>query len=143
RGIGARAFGPPLLDLNGFDMDQIHKDYVDLKIAQTRRVLPLFKRSNKLFVAVSDPANLQALDEVRFKTNLVPEPIVVEDDKLMAAIHRMVEQSGATLKEMSKLEDMEIGLEDGNAPAPSSVEDDADVEDAPIVKYLQKLLTDS
>ena len=64
--FASRAFGTPLLDLNGFDMDQIHKDYVDLKIAQARRVLPLYRRSNKLFVAVSDPANLQALDEVRF-----------------------------------------------------------------------------
>jgi type IV pilus assembly protein PilB len=141
--FASRAFGTPLLDLSGFDMDQIHKDYVDLKIAQTRRVLPLYRRSNKLFVAVSDPANLQALDEVRFKTNLVPEPIVVEDDKLMAAIHRLVEQTGATLKDMAKLEDMEVGLEDAGSAAPLSIEDDADVEDAPVVKYLQKLLTDA
>jgi type IV pilus assembly protein PilB len=140
--FASRAFGTPLLDLSGFDMDQIHKEHVDLRIAQTRRVLPLYRRSNKLFVAVSDPANLQGLDEVRFKTNLVPEPIVVEDDKLMAAIHRMVEASGATLKDMAKLEDMEVGLEDGGAAAPS-IEDDADVEDAPVVKYLQKLLTDA
>ncbi len=141
--FASRAFGTPLLDLAGFDMDQIHKEYVDLKIAQTRRVLPLYKRSNKLFVAVSDPANLQALDEVRFKTNLVPEPIVVEDDKLIAAIHRMVEASGATLKEMANLEDMEVGLEDGNVTIANSAEDDAEIEDAPVVKYIQKLLTDA
>src|SRR6478752_4432023 len=141
--FASRAFGTPLLDLAGFDMDQIHKEYVDLKIAQTRRVLPLYKRSNKLFVAVSDPANLQALDEVRFKTNLVPEPIVVEDDKLMAAIHRLVEASGATLKEMSKLEDMEVGLEDGNVQVANTADDDQEIEDAPVVKYLQKLLTDA
>jgi len=141
--FASRAFGTPLLDLAGFDMDQIHKEYVDLKIAQTRRVLPLYKRSNKLFVAVSDPANLQALDEVRFKTNLVPEPIVVEDDKLIAAIHRMVEASGATLKDMANLEDMEVGLEDGNVTIANSAEDDAEIEDAPVVKYLQKLLTDA
>ena len=141
--FASRAFGTPLLDLAGFDMDQIHKEYVDLKIAQTRRVLPLYKRNNKLFVAVSDPANLQALDEVRFKTNLVPEPIVVEDDKLIAAIHRMVEASGATLKDMANLEDMEVGLEDGNVTIANSAEDDAEIEDAPVVKYLQKLLTDA
>ena len=139
--FASRAFGTPLLDLGSFDTDQIHKEYVDLKIAQARRVLPLFKRSNKLFVAISDPANLQALDEVRFKTNLVPEPIVVEDDKLMAAVHRMVEQSGATLKDISNLEDMEVGLEE--AGVQTSIEDEADVEDAPVVKYLQKLLTDA
>ena len=140
--FASRAFGTPLLDLGSFDTDQIHKEYVDLKIAQTRRVLPLYRRSNKLFVAVSDPANLQALEEVRFKTNLVPEPIVVEDDKLMAAIHRLVEASGATLKDISNLEEMEVGLEDGSIQV-ASIEDDADVEDAPVVKYIQKLLTDA
>ena len=88
--FASRAFGTPLLDLNAFDIDQINKELVDLKIAQARRVLPLYKRNNKLYVAISDPANLQALDEVRFKTNLVPEPIVVEDDKLGQAIHRLV-----------------------------------------------------
>ncbi|MFO1323026.1 MAG: type IV-A pilus assembly ATPase PilB [Burkholderiales bacterium] len=139
--FASRAFGTPLLDLNAFDTDQISKDIVDLKIAQARRVLPLYKRSNKLYVAISDPANLQALEEVRFKTNLVPEPIVVEDDKLGQAIHRLVEASGATLKDMAKLEDMEVGLEDGTPVA--NIEDDSDVEDAPIVKYLQKLLTDA
>ncbi|MFO1396260.1 MAG: type IV-A pilus assembly ATPase PilB [Burkholderiales bacterium] len=140
--FASRAFGTPLLDLNAFDTDQINKELVDLKIAQARRVLPLYKRNNKLYVAISDPANLQALDEVRFKTNLVPEPIVVEDDKLGHAIHRLVEASGATLKDMANLEDMEVGLEDGGSPA-VSIEDESDVEDAPVVKYIQKLLTDA
>ena len=140
--FASRAFGTPLLDLAGFDLDQINKDYVDLKIAQARRVLPLYKRSNKLYVAISDPANLQALEEVRFKTNLVPEPIVVEDDKLGKAIAHLVESTGATIKDISNLEDMELSLEDGG-PAPASIEDDADVEDAPVVKYIQKLLTDA
>ncbi len=139
--FASRAFGTPLLDLAAFDPEQINREYVDIKIAQSRRVLPLFKRNNKLFVAISDPANLQALDEVRFKTNLVPEPVVVEDDKLGKLIAAIVESTGATLKEMANLEDMEVGLEDG-APS-ASIEDDSDIEDAPIVKYLQKLLTDA
>ena len=139
--FASRAFGTPLLDLNAFDADQIDKSLVDAKIAVARRVLPLYKRSNKLYVALSDPANLQALDEVRFKTNLVPEPIVVEDDKLGAAIAKVLESAGTTLKEMANLEDMEVGLEDG-ASSPA-IEDESDVEDAPIVKYIQKLLTDA
>ena len=139
--FASRAFGTPLLDLASFDLDQINKEFVDLKIAQARRVLPLYKRSNKLYVAISDPANLQALDEVRFKTNLVPEPIVVEDDKLGQAILKMVESTGATLKDMSNLEDMEVGLEDGSAAV--ALDEESDVEDAPIVKYIQKLLTDA
>ena len=139
--FASRAFGTPLLDLASFDLDQIQRELVDAKIAQTRRVLPLYKRSNKLYVAVSDPANLQALEEVRFKTNLVPEPIVVEDDKLGAVIAKILESTTTTINEMANLEDMEVGLEDGAPHA--SIEDESDVEDAPVVKYIQKLLTDA
>jgi len=139
--FASRAFGTPLLDLASFDVDQIPKEFVDLKIAQSRRVLPLFKRNNKLFVAISDPANLQALEEMRFKTNLVPEAIVVEDDKLGQAIVRIIEATGTTLKDMNNLEDMEVGLEDGGPAV--SLDEDSDIEDAPVVKYLQKILTDA
>jgi len=143
--FASRTFGNPLLDLASFDLDQIHKELVDLKMAQSRRLLPLFKRSNKLFVAISDPANLQVLDELRFKTNLVPEPIVVEDDKLVAAIAKLTESTGSTFNKMSgNLEDMEIGLEeDVQQPQGFSDEESQDIEDAPVVKYIQKLLLDA
>ena len=139
--FASRTFGIPLLDLASFDTGQIQREWVDLKIAQARRVLPLYKRSNKLFVAISDPANLQALEEVRFKTSLVPEPVVVEDDKLAQAIQRMVESTGATLREMANLEDMEVGLEETTPQ--TSDEDSSDVDDAPVVRYIQKLLLDA
>ncbi len=139
--FASRAFGVPLFDLSSFDLDLIQKDLFDAKMATTRRVLPLSKRGNRLFVAVSDPANLQALEEVRFKTNLVPEPLVVEDDKLAATIHRLVEASGQTLKDMSDLGDIDLGLDDGVPVA--VVEEDSDVEDAPVVKYIQKILIDA
>ena len=137
--FASRAFGVPLLDLSSFDVDQINKEYFDTRIAQSRRVLPLHKRGNRLYVATSDPANLQALDEVRFKTNLVVEPVVVEDDKLAAAIVKLVEASGASLKEMAALEDIEVTLEDGSVQ-PTTVDEDSEVEDAPVVKYIQKIM---
>jgi len=140
--FASRAFGVPLLDLSSFDADQINKEYFDTRIAQTRRVLPLHKRGNRLYVATSDPANLQALDEVRFKTNLVVEPVVVEDDKLAAAIAKLVEASGASLKEMAALEDIEVTLEDGSVQ-PTTVDEDSEVEDAPVVRYIQKVLIDA
>ena len=140
--FASRAFGVPLLDLAGFDFDQINREYFDTRIAQTRRVLPLHKRGNRLYVATSDPANLQALDEVRFKTNLVVEPVVVEDDKLGQAIVKIVESTGATLKEMAALEDIEIALEDGSVQ-PAGDEDSSEVEDAPVVRYIQKVLIDA
>jgi len=141
--FASRTFGNPLLDLASFDLDQIQKELVDLKMAQSRRLLPLFKRSNKLFVAISDPANLQVLDEVRFKTNLVPEPIVVEDDKLVAAIAKLTESTGSNFNKMTgNLEDMEVGLEE-DTPQAFADEESQDIEDAPVVKYIQKLLVDA
>jgi type IV pilus assembly protein PilB len=141
--FASRAFGVPLFDLSGFDFDQLNREYFDTRIAQTRRVLPLHKRGNRLYVATSDPANLQALDEVRFKTNLVVEPVVVEDDKLGHAIAKIVESTGTTLKEMAALEDIEIGLEDGSTQSATSDEDSSEVEDAPVVRYIQKVLIDA
>jgi len=137
--FGSRAFGVPLLDLATYDLDQFPKEYFDSKISQARRVLPLAKRGNRLFVAVSDPANLQALDEVRFKTNLVVEPVVVEDDKLGQAIHKILDASGASLKDAANLEDLDVEVKEAGA----TPEEDAEVEDAPVVKYIQKILVDA
>jgi type IV pilus assembly protein PilB len=140
--FASRAFGVPLMDLAAFDPDHYQRDLIDLKIAQSRRVLPLAKRGNRVYVATSDPANLQALEEVRFKTNLVVEPIVVEDDKLGQAIARLVEATGATLRDVANMDDLEVNLQDGS-PAASSDEESAEVEDAPVVKYIQKILLDA
>ncbi len=140
--FAARAFGVPLMDLGAFDLGQIRKDIVDLKIAKSRRVLPLHKRGNRLYVATSDPANLQALEEVRFKTNLVVEPVVVEDDKLAQAIQKLVEATGATLSDAEAMDDLEIELQEGGATGLTD-EESAEVEDAPVVRYIQKILIDA
>jgi len=141
--FASRAFGVPLFDLSGFDIDQFPKDLIDLKIAQARQVLPLHKRGNRLYVATSDPANVQGLEEIRFKTNLVIEPVVVETDKLAQAIHKLVEASGALLKEVTSMEDLEVDLQEADAPQVSGDEESSEVEDAPVVKYLQKILIDA
>ena len=141
--FGSRAFGIPLFDLNSFDLDQLDKTYFDPKIAQTRRVLPLYKRGNRLYVATSDPANLQALEEVRFRTNLPVEAVVVEDDKLGQAIVKVVESTGTTLQELASLEDIEVALEEGGGQSDQAMVDDSEVEDAPVVKYIQKIMLDA
>jgi type IV pilus assembly protein PilB len=139
--FASRAFGTPMMDLSGFDIENIDKDLVDARLAANRRVLPLHKRGNRLFVAVSDPANLQALDEVRFKTNLVVDPVVVEDDKLGQTIAKFAETTGQKLSSLVSDEDLEIEIDASARPA----EDEAnpDVDDAPVVRYLQKILVDA
>ncbi|HEV8258295.1 MAG TPA: type IV-A pilus assembly ATPase PilB [Casimicrobiaceae bacterium] len=139
--FASRAFGTPMMDLSGFDVEHIDKDLVDARLAANRRVLPLHRRGNRLFVAVSDPANLQALDEVRFKTNLVVDPVVVEDDKLGQIIAKLGETTGQKVSNLVSDEDLEIDIDAGARPA----EDEAnpDVDDAPVVRYLQKILVDA
>ena len=84
--FASQTFGVPLFDLSSFDTTQINQEWIDVKLITARRALPLHKRGNRLFVALSDPTNLQALEEFRFKTSLIAEPIVVEDEKLARAI---------------------------------------------------------
>src|SRR6202158_4739444 len=142
--FASRAFRAPLFDLAGYDLDQINKDFVDARIAVTRRVLPLHKRGNRLFVAVSDPANMQALDEVRFKTNLVIDPVVVEDDKLGIAIAKVIETLGQTLKDLVSADDLEVELLEAGGPSQTDADgNNPDVDDAPVVKYIQKILLDA
>jgi type IV pilus assembly protein PilB len=138
--FGSRAFGTPMMDLAGFDTDQINKEYLDAKIAVGRRVLPLYKRGNRLFVAVSDPANLQALDEVRFKTNLVVDPVVVEDDKLGATIAKLVQTTAEKIAVAVSDDELDLDVAD---PTKQGEEANPDVDDAPIVRYLQKILVDA
>jgi len=140
--FASRAFGAPLFDLTGFDLDQINKEYVDARMVVQRRILPLHKRGNRLFVAVSDPANMQALDEVRFKTNLVIDPVVVEDDKLGNAIGKVIETLGQTLKDLVSADDLEVDLSEAS-PSPSDEDSNPDVDDAPVVRYIQKILLDA
>src|SRR5450755_1176883 len=141
--FASRAFGAPLFDLTGFDLDQINKEYVDARIVATRRILPLHQRGNRLFVAVSDPANMQALDEVRFKTNLVIDPVVVEDDKLGTAIAKVIETLGQTMKDLISADDLEIDLQESSTERPSDDDSNSEVDDAPVVKYIQKILLDA
>src|SRR5258706_5068163 len=138
--FASRAFGTPMMDLAGFDAEHIDKALVDARICVTRRVLPLQKRGNRLFVAVSDPANLQALDEVRFKTNLVVDPVVVEDDKLGKAIEKVVETLGKTLKDLVDANDLlDVYFEASNK---QTDEESSEGEDAPVARYIQKILLD-
>jgi type IV pilus assembly protein PilB len=141
--FASRAFGAPLFDLAGFDLDQINKDFVDARMAATRRILPLQKRGNRLFVAVSDPANMQALDEVRFKTNLVIDPVVVEDDKLGNAIAKVIETLGQSLKDLIGADDLEVDLTEASTQTQSDEDSNPDVDDAPVVRYIQKILLDA
>jgi type IV pilus assembly protein PilB len=133
-------FGLPLLDLDAADPTQFPLDLVDRKLMQTRRVLPLRKRGNRIAVAISDPSNTQALDEVKFQTSMSIEPIVVEDDKLSAVLARALERSDTTLKQLI---DDDLSLEFADQDQEAQADATADVDDAPVVKFIQKVMLDA
>jgi type IV pilus assembly protein PilB len=140
--FAARTFGFPLLDLAAIDVNQLPSDVLDAKLIRSRRVLALQKRGNRLFIATSDPANLRALDDVRFKTSLTVEPVVVEDDKLGALIEKIAEATDTTLQNLAG-EDINLEFTDDDALAQKDEGASAEIDDAPIVRFLQKILLDA
>ncbi|MHB1246952.1 MAG: type IV-A pilus assembly ATPase PilB [Sulfuriferula sp.] len=140
--FAAAQFGFPYFDLLALDPEVLPKSLLDPKLAQKRRVLALYQRGNRLSVAVSDPTNLQAIDEVKFQTNLGVDIVVVEDDKLGKLIELNSEGSASVL---DNLESEDIDLEFTDDDALSKVDEAAsmDIDDAPIVRYLQKILLDA
>jgi type IV pilus assembly protein PilB len=144
--FAAATFGYPLLDLSAVDPDQLPTGIIGTKVMQSRHILPLQRRGNRLFVAVSDPANLYVLDEIKFQTSLVVEPVVVEDNKLTALIEKCFAASAAILEEVAG-EDIDLDFADEEAAAAASVAEGeglaSEVDDAPVVKYIQKILLDA
>src|SRR5215469_703046 len=126
-------YGVPLFDLDAVNLDLESVRLVSDKLLAKHRVLPLFRRGKRLFLAVADPTNLHAIDEVRFGTGLGVEAIVVEDDKLQRAIDRALEQVD---NQMSALADeADVDLESLEVTAGDDDSEDKlardDVEDAP------------
>ena len=140
--FAAETFGHPLFDLSAIDVDQLPKDTIDKKLVASLRVLALRKRGNRLAVGVSDPTNYSALDQIKFQTQLALDIIVVEHDKLVRLIDSSTQSTSQSLE---RLIDDDVSFEDLLAESPEQAEEatSADVDDAPVVRFLQKLLLDA
>ena len=143
--FAADTFGHALLDLAAVDIEQLPKDIIDKKLVGSLRVLALRKRGNRLAVAVSDPTNTHALDQIKFQTQLAIDVIVVEHDKLMRHVEATAQSVTQALDTISgSNDDIDFGMLD--EPGEVSAEDAAaaaEVDDAPVVRFLQKLLLDA
>jgi type IV pilus assembly protein PilB len=142
--IGANEFGVPLFDITAVDTELLAVNLVDEKLLFKHQAIPLFKRGNHLYVAIADPTHLQALDEIKFQTGLNAQAIVVQQDHLSKLIERaLVKNDDATAMadlSDSSLDDLEItgGDEDLN---PDITE--AEVDDTPVVRFINKVLLDA
>ena len=136
-------FGVPLLDLDAIEIDLDCLREVDQKLLNKHRVLPLARRGQRLFLAISDPTNLQAIDDVKFQTGLRVDPVVVEQDKLEEQITKALE---AVDTSMSGLDDDDFDLENLDVTGEDDVDDEVtrdDIEDAPVVRFVNKVLLDA
>jgi len=142
--FAAETFGHPLFDLSAIDSEQLPKDTIDKKLVSSLRVLALRKRGNRLAVAVSDPTNHGALDQIKFQTQLALDIVVVEHDKLVRMIEATTQSAGQSLE---RLIDDDVSFEDLLAESPEAETEEsgssAEVDDAPVVRFLQKLLLDA
>ena len=140
----AALFGVPLLDLDAVQVDLDTVRLVSDKLLAKHRVLPLMKRGRRLFIALSDPTNLHGLDEIRFSTSLNVEPVVVEEDKLQKILSKAMEQVDTSMQALGEddfdLENLEVTGGDDEVD-PNTQRDD--VEDAPIVRFVNKVMLDA
>ena len=138
----ADTFGYPLLDLASFDETHIPTDAIDRKLIATHKVIPLNKRGNRLSVAIADPTNLRALDEIRFQTGLAVDPIVVEQSKLAPLVLKYSESASDALKSFTS-EDINLDFLDEESATKNDEAAGQEIDDAPVVKFIQKMLLDA
>ncbi len=136
-------YGTPLLDLNEFDIASIPEEFLNKKLIEKHRCLPLFKRGNRLYIGTSDPTNIAALEDFQFSAGLHAEAILVEEDKLAKALEKILEEdiSGLDLGGMDEAALAAIEITDTDRRNEESTGESSD--DAPIVIYINKILTDA
>lgn len=146
-GISAHEFGLPLYDINVHNFEAIPKNALDHKLIKKHQALPLYKRANRLYVAVSDPTHHHALNEIRFQAGVGVEPVLVEHDKLVVAIDRYLQSEdeglGDALGSMDDIHMEALDIETVDDQDDDDAGFSADVDDAPIVRFINKILLDA
>jgi type IV pilus assembly protein PilB len=137
----SETFGYPILDFSAFNLSYLPENIIDPKLMQKQRVIALAKRGNKVAVAISDPTNTQTLDQIKFQTELTVEPVIVEHTTLLHLIDKLSQSASQNLDELIG-DDLEIDFssEDMAVPVDAAT---TDIDDAPVVRFLQKILIDA
>lgn len=138
--LAADQFGVAYFDLAAINPEVFPKELVTEKLARQHRALPLYKRANKLYIAISDPGNHQAVADIQFSSGMTVEPLLVEDDKLGQAIDKLYESATGGLDGMDDVELDGLDLENTEAKGPAQ-NDEAD--ETPVVRFVNKMLLDA
>lgn len=140
--FASETFGYPLLDFAAFDDSHIPKTAIDRKLIAAHRVIPLHKRGNRLAVAIADPTNLRALDEIRFQTGMAVDPVVVDEAQLAPVVVKLSESAEETIKNLAG-EDINLEFTDEESSDKGEEAASVEVDDAPVVRFIQKMLLDA
>jgi type IV pilus assembly protein PilB len=135
-------YGVPFFDLDAIDLRSLPISLINEKLIRRHRALPLFIRGKTLFIAQSDPTNLLALDEIKFQSRLHPETILVEENKLIKAIEASMEAIDTSMTDLldEDLENLDIS---GGDEEITKADINIEIDDAPIVRFVNKILLDS
>lgn len=129
-------FGLPYLDLSAMDPEHFPADLVSPELLEKHKVLPIFKRGNRLHIAQADPSDISALDDIKFATGMTVDATVVEFDKLNAILEKLNAGNDA----FDDLDDEELDLEEDSPKKEEAVEAG---DEAPIVRFVNKMLLDA
>ena len=140
--FASETFGYPVLDLGAYEDAHIPKDAIDRKLIATHRVVPLHKRGNRLAIAIADPTNLRALDEIRFQTSLAVDPIIVSEEQLAPLVTKLSESAEESLKNLAS-DDINLEFDEEEPGEKSEDQAALEVDDAPVVRFIQKMLLDA
>jgi type IV pilus assembly protein PilB len=138
----ANSLALPLLDLNAVDLQKLPRNIIDARTASQYQVLVLGKRGSRLFIGASDPTDQEAAERIKFATQLSPEWVIVEHDKLERILEGQTASANEVLESMTSA-DFEFDVTEDDVSAPESADVATDVEDAPVVRFLQKMLIDA
>ena len=136
------ALALPLLDLNAVDLQKLPRNIVDSKTAAQYQVVVLGKRGNRLFIAAADPTDQEAAERIKFATQLTPEWVIVEYDKLMRQVEAQNTSASEALETLTS-GDFEFDVTEDDGAAADAQDVATEVEDAPVVRFLQKMLIDA
>jgi type IV pilus assembly protein PilB len=132
----------PLLDLNAVDINRLPRDIIDAKLAAQYQVVVLGKRGNRLFIGGADPTDQEAVERIKFATQLSPEWVIVEHDKLTRLLDNQSTSASEALEAIAG-GDFEFDVTEEDTQSDSSADISTEVEDAPVVRFLQKMLVDA
>jgi type IV pilus assembly protein PilB len=136
------ALALPLLDLNAVDAQKLPRNVIDSKLAAQYQVVVLGKRGNRLFIGGADPTDQEAAERIKFATQMAPEWVIVEHDKLSKLLEGQTASANEAMEALVA-GDFEFDVTEEDTGAQESADAAADVEDAPVVRFLQKMLIDA